>query len=208
MATEIKKENYKRLSALIIGNFAVYTAAMYASGLDGLPVLQRVARAAFGVGGIIALLVLLNGFLDPEDKARLIYWRWRNPLPGSRAFSTEAVRDSRIDLERLKQKCGPFPEEGQAQNILWYQLYKPLAKEPAVLDAHRGYLLGRDYTIFALLQLLVLGPMAIFQFAMASWAFAFVGLLALQCAVAWIAAARYGRRMVRTVLALRAAQKT
>jgi hypothetical protein len=208
MATEIKKGNYKWLSALIAGNLVLYLAAIHASGLNGLPALQRVAGGVLGVGGVLALLVLLNGIIDPVDKARLIYWRWDNPLPGSRAFTVEAARDPRIDMTRLEEKLGPFPEEGPAQNSLWYQLYKPLAKEPAVLDAHRGYLLGRDYTIFALLQLLILGPLSLIQFTSFSWGIYFIAVLAIQCAVAWIAAAHYGRRLVTNVLALKTAQKT
>lgn len=208
MATEIKKGNYKWLSALVVGNLLLYFAAMHASGVDDLTALRRIAAGAFGVGAAIALLVLLNGVVDPVDKARLIYFRWNDPLPGSRAFTVEATRDPRIDLRRLQEKLGPFPDEGPKQNSLWYQLYKPLAKEPAVVDAHRGYLLGRDYTIFALLQLLILGPLALTQFGSLSWAMSFNAVLAVQCAVSWTAAARYGRRMVTTVLALRTAQKT
>lgn len=208
MATEIKKANYKLLATLIVGNLVLYIAAMHASGLDGQLALRRVAGGVFGVGAALALLVLLNGIIDPVDKARLIYWRWHDPLPGSRAFTVEAARDPRIDLMRLEERVGPFPEEGPAQNSLWYQLYKPLSKEPAVLDAHRGYLLGRDYTIFALLQLLILGPLSLFQFASPWWAVCFIGVLTFQCAVAWVAAARYGRRLVTNVLALKTAQKT
>ena len=208
MPTELKKANYTWLSMLIAGNLVLYFALLHVNSLDELMAFRRLIGGVAGAGGVLALLVLLNGVIDPVTKARLIYLRWDDPLPGCRAFTVEAKSDPRIDISRLEAKFHPLPNEGPAQNSLWYELYRPLAKEPAVLDAHRGYLLGRDYTFFAIILLVVLGPLSIAQFSSSGWAMFFIIVLAVQCAVAWIAAAHYGRCLVLNVLALNSVEKT
>ena len=57
-----------------------------------------------GFGAV--LIGVVNGLLSADAKARIVFWRWSNPLPGSEAFSRHASRDPRIDIAALEEKNG------------------------------------------------------------------------------------------------------
>ena len=90
-----------------------------------------------------------------------------NPLPGSFAFSRYAERDTRIDLSALRRIVHPWPIEPRDQNTQWYRLYKSVEVEPAVTNAHRHFLLARDYSSIAFLMLLMAGPLSVWYSAVA-----------------------------------------
>lgn len=128
----------------------------------------------------------------------------RNPLPGSFAFSRYAQRDSRIDVAALRRVLGTWPSEPREQNAQWYRFYKSVETEAAVVDAHRHFLLTRDYTAVACLLLLTAGPLGLWLISSISTAGAYIGLLSLQYLLARQAARNYGVRLVTTVLAVKA----
>ena len=109
-----------------------------------------------GVGVVFAGVV--NGLLDSNTKARLVFWRWSDPLPGSFAFSRYMHRDPRVDLKALRKALGRLPIKPREQNALWYRLFKSVEREPTVVDAHRQFLLTRDYAAVAFLLLLSAAP--------------------------------------------------
>jgi len=88
----------------------------------------------------IALTGVLNAQLSAEAKARIVFLRWRDPLPGSEAFTKHALSDPRIDMAALKATLGPLPVAPREQNALWYKLYKTVGSEPAVSQVHRAFL--------------------------------------------------------------------
>jgi hypothetical protein len=65
----------------------------------------------------IATLVL-SGMFSATTKARLVYWRYNYPLPGSQAFSVHMVTDHRIDPNILDKKWGPLPTKNKAGRSL------------------------------------------------------------------------------------------
>lgn len=104
--------------------------------------------------GLLALCfplvtLVLNGIFGDLGKARLVFWRWRNPLPGCRAFSVIMDMDPRIDAARLRSKLSPVPSEPKGQNAVWYRLYKAHADKRIIWEAHRAYLLTRDMAAMA-----------------------------------------------------------
>jgi hypothetical protein len=99
--------------------------------------------------GVPLLAIVISGILGDIGKARIVFWRWRNPLPGCRAFSELLARDPRIDAKALKAKIGKFPTDPKAQNSLWFKLFRKHSDAPRVLEAHRLYLLTRDMTAVA-----------------------------------------------------------
>jgi hypothetical protein len=207
--TPIKDHNRAPLFAVLMLNFVVLTLAVKTDSLlawnDVDLVRQWRSFLPAGVGVVFAGVV--NGLLSPDNKARLAFWRWSNPLPGSFAFSRYAQRDPRIDLSALQKRVGPFPSEPRDQNSKWYRLYKSVEAEPAVTDAHRSFLLTRDYTAVAFLLLLAAGPLSIIFITSATTAFAYISLLLLQYLLARQAASNYGVRFVTSVLALKASGK-
>ncbi|WP_420983823.1 hypothetical protein ACOIY0_00005 [Burkholderia contaminans] len=89
-------------------------------------------------------ILFLSYSLSHTQKAIIVFWRFRNPMPGSRAFSVHAPADSRIDLVALKTNVGAFPDDERAQNAMWYRLYKLVENDTAVLESHQNYLMFRD----------------------------------------------------------------
>ena len=204
-ATPLKDQNRTALTGVLLVNLVVLvllvqTGQLTAPSIDQF-IKQWRALLPAGVGVVFAGVV--NGLVSPLTKARLVFWRWSNPLPGSFAFSRYAARDPRIDLEALRQAIKAWPSDPREQNALWYRLYKSVENEPAVIDAHRSFLLTRDYTAIAFIVLLVAGPLGLF-FLSAKFAAIYVAVLLLQCLLARQAASNYGNRFVTTVLALKA----
>jgi len=145
--------------------------------------------------------IVLNGVLGDLGKARLVFWRWTNPLPGCRAFSVAMVTDPRIDPARLRVRLGHVPTEPKEQNAAWYRLYKARADSQTIREAHRVYLLTRDMA--ALAGLFTLG-FSIGAFAtVTGWkpATLYCGALLAQYLIVATAARNYGNRFVANVLA-------
>jgi hypothetical protein len=73
---------------------------------------QRVTTKDGIIAASIPLLaIVLSGVLSDTGKARLVFWRWRNPLPGCRAFTELVNTDPRIDVSALRTKYGDFPQD-------------------------------------------------------------------------------------------------
>jgi hypothetical protein len=152
------------------------------------------------VASIPLLTIVLSGVAGDLVKARLVFWRWRNPLPGCRVFSELLDTDPRIDVPALQKKLGDFPREPHAQNTLWFSLYIRHSGTPQVLEAHRIYLLTRDTAAISALFVLLL-PIGVFTGAV-DWKIAVlygVALLA-QYLLVTNAARNYGNRFVLNVL--------
>jgi hypothetical protein len=146
--------------------------------------------------------LILSSLLTADHKAILVFWRFKNPLPGSRAFSVHAQADHRVDLVRLREQMGGFPADEREQNAKWYSLYKQVDSDPSVVDSHKNYLLFRDIAAMSLLLVPVL-PVAM-HFAgvdatriliSAAWFFG-------QYLVTAFAARSTGIRLVQNVLAV------
>lgn len=161
--------------------------------------------AALGI--IVVASLLLLGMINPTWRDRLMHWRWQDILPGCRAFSRVGPATSHVDMAALEQRYGALPTDGEAQNKLFYGIYREYRNEVGVLDAHGRYLAARDIgTITAILTL------SLPWFAW--WAsgdgirslgyfFALAGIYSL-CV---IAAKNYSWRMVQHVLALASASR-
>jgi hypothetical protein len=149
------------------------------------------------------IVMLLSSLLTSDFKAKLVYWRRTNVLPGHRAFTVHGPNDARIDMEALKTRIGEWPVEESQQNKFWYRLYKDTQQDVTVSEAHQRYLLFRDLAAlslllvpFALLALFVTGALT---WPKAAWV---VCLFAVQYVLCAIAARNSGVRMVTSVLAV------
>ena len=202
----LKEQNRALLTALLVLNLAVVSLAVQTGDPFSLDLGQTVHhwRAFLSAGVGVALAGVVNGLLSSDAKARIVFWRWSDPLPGSFAFSHYAHRDPRIDIDQLRKKVGPFPSVPRDQNALWYKLYRAVRNEPAVIDAHRHFLLTRDFAGVALLLLFTAAPIGVWYIPSRATAGVYVALLLLQYLLSGLAARNYGVRFVKTVLALTA----
>jgi hypothetical protein len=153
------------------------------------------------------VVLLLTGLLSHDAKARLVYWKNANPLPGSQAFTKHAPADGRIDMTALAKNVGDLPTKPGEQNSKWYKLCRLVSEDPAVVHAHKLYLMYRDMATMSLL-LMGLVPAALWYAgapARSRWIAG--GLFALQYLVCAIGARHSGTRFVCNVLAIHATTK-
>jgi hypothetical protein len=147
------------------------------------------------------LAIVLSGVLGDLGKARLVFWRWHNPLPGCRVFTTLIGTDPRINGPALKKKLGRLPRDPQAQNALWYGLYKKRRGNPTILEAHRIYLLTRDMTAISALFVLLFPIGLVIVSVNLRTSLLYGGGLVVQYLLVATAARNYGVRFVLNVLA-------
>jgi hypothetical protein len=152
-------------------------------------------------------ILFLSYVLSQSQKATIVFWRLKNPMPGSRAFSVHAPADVRINMAALKTNVGEFPVDEREQNSMWYRLYKLVENDTAVLESHQNFLMFRDIAAMSLL-LVVLAPIALllagFSGRTVVWCSAF--FLA-QYLITALASRNNGIRFVQNVLAIHASRK-
>jgi len=186
-------------------NVAVFLSIAIGHQLTGTSI-EHFWQRLSAKDGLLALCfplatLVLNGLLGDLGKARLVFWRWRNPLPGCRAFSVIMVADPRIDAARLRSRLSPLPSEPKEQNAAWYHLYKAHAGKQTIWEAHRTHLLTRDMAALAAV-LAVSFSIGAFITAI-GWKLATLYSVALvgQYVLVATSARNYGNRFVANVLA-------
>ena len=68
-----------------------------------------------GLGTLICGVLVEQG--SPDFKARMVFLRWTDPLPGSRAFTHIGPRDPRVDMKALSRKVKPLPVSAADQKL-------------------------------------------------------------------------------------------
>ena len=142
--------------------------------------------------------------IDHNNKARLVFWRWTHPLPGSRAFTKYMDEDDRVDADALRQYEDPLPTDPRQQNRLWYRWYREVEEDPRIRQVHRQYLFSRDYAGLAILLACSLSPLSVWQLGSATIAGLYSAALMGQYFLARRAAYNHGVRFVTSVLATKA----
>jgi hypothetical protein len=153
------------------------------------------------------VVLLLTGLLSHDAKARLVYWRFTNPLPGSQAFTKHAPADARIDMKALVKNVGTLPTEPGEQNAKWYKLYRQVGGDAAVTQEHKLYLMYRDMAAMSLLLMPIVPAALWYAGAQPASRWITGGLFALQYLVCAISARHSGARFVCNVLAVHSIAK-
>jgi len=206
----LKEQNRWQLWIIVAANSLLLYGVVRGNAirLDGLRAVFSDAPKLIPVASALVIATVLNGVLSAELKARLVFLRWRNVLPGHRAFTEYARTDPRIDPATLTKIVGSnFPVEPLDQNRVWYRLYRTVESDPAVRQVHRDYLLLRDYTGLCALFLVFYGAVGLYTIRSLTTGVLYLLLLVLQYIVVRQAASNYGIRFVTTVLAVKAAEQ-
>jgi hypothetical protein len=197
----LKGRNVGYLWSFVGVNFAVFLSVFITKGFSSSSI-EHLWKGVGIVATCIPLLtIVLSGLISDAAKARLVFWRWRNPLPGCRVFTELVSSDARIDVSALNREHGEFPREPKEQNTLWYRLYKKHTGNVMVTEAHRVYLLTRDLTalsaVFVVLFSIGIG------FDSVSWKTGclYSAILIAQYFIIATSARNYGIRFVLNVLA-------
>ncbi len=204
-----KKEYLKRKNALVVFIFIIWCLAIYIAFLsspsgfwDKLISTFQQYRAKEGIIVVLSpiLVLILTGLISSGNKARLVYWRLRNALPGHRVFSKLAKDDPRIDMKNLLSKMGSLPQDPKEQNTKWYSLYKRYSESVTVKEAHRSFLLARDLCSVSFL-FAVFGPWGFLLFQhTGKWALLYFIVMFLHYLVFALVAQNNGNRFICNVI--------
>lgn len=203
-ARSLKDQNAPKLAAVAGLNWLLFCLfASFLSPLESGPQLLPI-----GIGfAAVAIVNTLNSSIGPTTKARVVYWKWNNPLPASQAFSKVSKTDSRINRTRLLKSLESIPRNPEEQNRLWYQLYLTVKDETNVLQNHKEYLFARDLASLSALFIIPLIGLSIVFFSEVQKTAIYSAILIAQYLIARTAAANAGMRFVSTVLAIKSAEE-
>lgn len=203
----LKSQNFKWLLALSFFDFCVLALLTVPQFFDFDNFREYAIRRLLLVAVMPVLVLLLVHFLSHEAKAVLVFWKLRHSLPGCRAFTAYGANDPRIDSATLEKNVGELPTAPMEQNKKWFKLYKLVAGEPVVVEAHKMYLLFRDMSAISVLLLLVC-PIALWSLDHKNPTLFRSALLFLVQYLICIAGARNnGRRFVCNVLSIHSTKK-
>ncbi len=205
----LKEKNTPLLWSFFIFNIGVFILLFFADYFDTFTKNYKTMLSLKSSGILIAPLVLfiINGLLSSNQKAILVFWRFKYPLPGARAFSIHAPKDPRVNMANLQTLHGTLPVTERDQNERWYGIYKAHTKDVVVAKSHKDFLLGRDITAVAFLFILVVGvPFLFFGTSPLCWIY--LGALVLQYLLMAVVAQNHGKRFVTNVLAIASVKTT
>ena len=164
-SSSLKAENGKAIWLLVSADIVVIVLVLTGFVFTQAS-LTKLAQSALVRGILLAaagplIAVFLNDLLPSNAKASIVFWRFKDALPGHRAFSEHVEADPRIDMVALKKKIGEFPQSPRDQNTRWYQLFQKYQSNVIVSDAHKRFLLFRDSSSLTLLILVIAGIAAV-----------------------------------------------
>jgi hypothetical protein len=201
----LKSKNAVYLWSFIGANLAIFFSLVVSKGFTGSSVDHFWGRVTAKDGIIAAsmpiLAIVLSGVLSDLGKARVVFWRWHNPLPGCRAFTRLISSDPRIDVPALRRKLGELPRDPRAQNALWYRLYREHSTDIKISEAHRTYLLTRDMATISILFVVLFSIGLVVGSVNWRTVVPYTGALIAQYLLVASAARNYGTRFVLNVLA-------
>ena len=108
--TEYLKGSYKwQLRTVTVVNVAVFWSVVI-SGADFSAISDLLSSVSIndGIVGLIAPIAtfILDGLLSADAKARITYWRYNHPLPGSRAFSEHLDKEAPCGSGQARSTMG------------------------------------------------------------------------------------------------------
>ncbi len=153
------------------------------------------------------IVLLIVNVLPHNVKSSLVYWKPLGVLPGCEAFTKYGPADSRIDMAALKKNVGALPLDPIEQNSKWYKLYKLVANEIEVVEAHKQFLMYRDMAVISLELFFLVAADMIIEHGGRTTLWIAAGVFTAQYLVAALSARWSGIRFVTNVLAIHSVQK-
>lgn len=203
----LKSLNLRWLVLLAVADMLAVLLFMVPEILSGASLTQAGFGRVLTTTAIPVAVLLIVNLLPSDVKAMLVYWKPLGVLPGSEAFTKHGPADLRIDMAALKKNVGQLPTAPAQQNTKWYQLYKQVETDQAVVEAHKLFLMYRDMATLSL-QLGVLVPVALYLVGVAQtglWLAA--GMFIAQYLLSAFSARWSGFRLVCNVLAVHSTKK-
>lgn len=203
----LKSQNMKWLVALAIAD----SLLVLLLATPGPITLANLAKLGIGralTATLIPVVVLLVVNVLPHDvKSMLVYWKPRGVLPGREAFTKHGPSDQRVDMTALKRNVGAFPSDPREQNVRWYALFRMVADETEVTEAHRQFLMYRDMAVLSIPLIGVAPLLLYFAYASPDAQWTAAAILTAQYLATAISARWSGIRFVCNVLAVHSVKK-
>jgi len=200
----LKKRNVPTLVVFLIWNVALFLVA--SNGMSGfwVSIQQRISelKAQDSLFCFLTPIVLAVacGLLPPSWKATLVFWRFKDALPGCRAFSVLAKRDPRIDDSLIQKNLTVKPQTPRDENSTWYRWYKTVQDHITVQESHKQFLLNRDMTGISFLFFLF-GSLALIPSGASNFTTAIYSVITfMQFVVISVVARNHGNSFVCNVL--------
>jgi hypothetical protein len=185
---------------IVIGYVFLFLTSPTLDNINGF--LEKVtAKQSIFTLTIPFLALILTNLVSSNNKARIVFFRFSNPLPGSRAFTKLIFKDQRININKLKQNYSPFTIEAEKQNALWYKLYKLNIEKITVIESHKKFLLMRDLTSISFILFCFIPVVYVFIDVKWGDAIKYIGYLFLQLTLLGVSANNLGVRFTCNVLA-------
>jgi hypothetical protein len=156
----LKSLNMKWLVLLAVADVLAVLFFVAPDLLSGASLTEVASGRVLSTTVMPVVVLLIVNVLPHDVKAMLVYWKPLGVLPGCQAFTKYGPRDPRIDMTALKKNVGALPDDPTEQNSKWYKLYKQVANEPEVTEAHKLFLMYRDMAALSLV-LTALVPVAL-----------------------------------------------
>jgi hypothetical protein len=101
----LKEQNRWQLWLILAANVVAFYFVLQSDVLStaGLKGIFATVSNLLPIGLAIVVTTVLNGVLKSSVKDRLVFLRWKDALPGHRAFSEYGPADPRIDMAALKK---------------------------------------------------------------------------------------------------------
>lgn len=110
MSTEdnLKKQNTPYFWTFFTFYAVIFVLSLFAIYFETILDDYKAILTLRSAGILIAPLILfiLNGLLSSNQKAVLVFWRFKHPLPGSRAFTVLGFQDSRVNMTQKSLLLG------------------------------------------------------------------------------------------------------
>jgi hypothetical protein len=200
----LKTQNLPALVAVLLANLALFYGFLLSGSLNVPAAFARLTTWQTAVPGPLTIILvgIITEQFSPEMKARIVYWRWRDPLPGARSFSKYGPQDYRVNMNHIRSLVGSLPESGAEQNRVWYQqLYKKVQDQTAVAGAHKKYLFYRDYSAINLFLTIVLPLVCVWHGTALRAILIYFVILVVQFVLVCNAGRASGIRLVKNVMA-------
>lgn len=206
MEIGLKDLNRPLLALVLIAHVVAYYILLNSLSLQQAITNLKDYESYSGSLAVAAIVGVLNSLISSTGKARIVFLKWKNPLPGSRAFDEILNQDDRIDPAIITQAAGgTLPLEPSMQNRLWYQWYRQFSDESSVKQVHREFLLTRDWATLTVLLFVGFIPLAVIEVGPQKAGYFALGLIA-EFLLVRRSAAVHGNRFVATVLAIKSSE--
>ena len=196
----LKSLNTPYLASYVILNVIVFIGAIvFETGFE--TVIESISwkDSIYAVFAPAAAIVI-NGFIGAETKARIVFMKWNNPLPGSSAFTKHIFNDSRFSANEVREKWGSLPTEPGEQNRQWYRLYREVEDDVRVQDVHKNWLLTRDLAAATFVFIVFFFGVGILStFEVPGW---YYWVMLIPYLTFTLSARRYAERFVTTSIAV------